>query len=268
VAILVRRLRLPLAIGLLTLGVSPALAVFGGTVVGNSDPLAKSVAAILYQTSDGAHLCTAVALAPKLVLTAAHCTDGDSRLIKVIFGTDLSAIGDDRIRAVRAVARAAKTSASKGMHAYQNPDDVALVLLDSPAPAGTRFASLADAMPAASAIRVAGYGATSELRKPDSWDQHQVGFDKVLRTTTMPLLSTAPALLVGDQTHGRGTCTGDSGGAAFLAGDKSLTVIGLAIGVASPRDNNDYCRGKAYFASIPRWKAWILSAAAGFKQKL
>ena len=267
-AVLVRLFRLPLALGLVALGLSPALAVFGGSVVGNSDSLARSLAAILYQDGTGAHLCTAVPLAPKLLLTAAHCTAGDRRLIKVIFGTDLTAITDDRIRAVAAIARAGTTAASKGMYAYQNPDDLALVLLDSAAPTGTGFATLADTLPAATTIRVAGYGATSDLRKPDLSGHHQLGFDKVLRTATVPLLSTGPALLVADQSRGAGICTGDSGGPAFLPDGKDLTLAGIMIGVASPRANNDYCRGKAYFAAIARWKPWILSAAAAFKQKL
>jgi hypothetical protein len=40
------------------------------------------------------------------------------------------------------------------------------------------------------------------------------------------------------------------------------------VGVASPRAVNDYCRGKAYFAAIPRWHDWIVATAAGWKQKL
>src|SRR6185369_16679653 len=65
------------AVLVMVLGAAPASAVFGGKVLRDSDPLAKSVAAILYRDDTGAHLCTAVALGPKLLLTAAHCTAGD-----------------------------------------------------------------------------------------------------------------------------------------------------------------------------------------------
>lgn len=246
---------------------TPALAVFGGRTVAGSSTVARSLAAVLYQTADGAHLCTAIAISPRLVLTAAHCTDGDRRLMRVIFSPDLTAVADDRLRAVSDVARAGPTPDAKGSFAYDNPDDIAVVLLDSPAPAGTRFAALADDLPALTGVAAAGYGATSDFRRPDAEGHHQIGFDKVLRAAAVPLSSTGPALLVADQTHGAGLCTGDSGGPAFLPG-ADLAVVGLLVGVSSPRATNDYCRGKAYFAAIPRWKPWILAAAAHFGQKL
>ena len=266
-AVLARVVRLPLALALFALGLSPAFAVFGGKPVAGSDPVARSVAAIIYRDSTGAHLCTASVLAPKLLLTAAHCTAGDRQSIKIVFGTSLMFIDSSQIRAASEIVRADKTAVSKGMSAYEDPDDVALVLLDAAAPAGTQIVRLADGAPPGASIDVVGYGATSDLRKPDAAGHQQLGFDQTLRSATMPLLSHGDGLLIADQTHSSGTCTGDSGGPAFLPG-KALTVVGVMIGVASPRDNNDYCRGKAYFASVARWTSWINATAARFGQKL
>ena len=248
---------------------APAGAVFGGKAPASNDPIAKAVAAIRYQTDDGGvHLCTAVALAPRLVLTAAHCTDGDRGQLRVIFSPTLSAVPADRIRAVTDVARARPTAASKNMYAYQNPDDVALILLAAPAPTGTAFARLAADLPGLATLLVAGYGATSDLRQPDANGHRQLGFDQILRTASAPLLSSGAALLVTDQTTRAGTCTGDSGGPAFATGKGPLTIIGIMVGVASPRAVNDYCRGKAYFAAMPRWRDWIAGSAAAWKQPL
>lgn len=245
---------------------TPAGAIFGGKPA--SGLVASSVAAIRYQTADGGvHLCTAVALAPRLVLTAGHCAEGDRDQLRVIFSSTLTLVSADRIRVVSAVARAKPTPASKGKFAYQNPDDLALVLLAAPAPPGTTFASLAEDLPPA-AIEIAGYGATSDLRRPDAQGHRQLGFDQILRTTTVSPFSTGTALIVTDQTRGHGSCTGDSGGPAFASDAGALTVVGVMIGVASPRAINDYCRGKAYFAAIPRWREWIVSTAAKFGQKL
>ena len=266
-AVLARLPRLLLALSLLALSLSPALAVFGGKIAGGGDSVAKAVAAILYQDDTGAHLCTGVALAPRLVLTAAHCTAGDRDQIKVIFATELAGVGADRIRSVTTVAKAVDTPEAKGKFAYQNPDDIALILLDTAAPAGTAFASLANALPAGGRLVAAGYGATSDFRKPDAQGQHQLGFDRILRTATLPSASTDSALLVADQTQGAAVCTGDSGGPAFLPGGK-LLVAGILIGVSSPRSSNDYCRGKAWYAAIPRWKPWLEAAASAFGQKL
>ena len=256
------RLRLPLALAFLALALSPALAVFGGKDA-SAEPVARYVAAILYRTDDGAHLCTAVALAPKLLLTAAHCTEGRRADIKVIFATNLTDIGEDRLRAVAEVARAGRTPASKGKYPYNDPDDLALILLDAPAPDGTRFLALSDA-PAGGDLTIAGYGATSELRKPNADGLRQLGFDKRLRAATVPILSVDPALLIGDQTRGAGACTGDSGSPALADG----RLVGILIGVSSTRDTNDYCRGKAYFATLARWQSWIETTATRLGQPL
>jgi secreted trypsin-like serine protease len=267
VAVLTLRLGAVLvALGLL---VSPALAIFGGKPVVPGSAVAATVAAILDQTGDGAQLCTAVTLAPRLLLTAAHCTQGGPRGMRVVFSTTLANVPPDRLRGVTAVARASRTAAARGTYAYNNPDDLALIVLDAPAPPGTAFARLATADPAGAAtLRVAGYGATSELRKPDAQGRRQFGFDRILRSTTVPLLSSGPALLVTDQRQGVGTCTGDSGGPLLTAADGPPIVVGIMVGASSPRAVNDYCRGRAYFAAIPRWRDWIVSAAAGFGQKL
>jgi secreted trypsin-like serine protease len=245
----------------------PALAVFGGSTVADTDPLAKTMAAIIYHTADGTHLCTAVALAPRLLLTAAHCTGGERSLIRIVFGVDLHYVTADRSRAVADIAVPPSTAAAKGLPAYENPDDLALVLLDRAAPAGTRFAAIADDEPGATSVRVAGYGATSELRQAAGLGPQQLGFDQVLRSATEPLRPKGPDLLVADQTRGAGVCTGDSGGPAFAAGGTS-GVVGVLIGVASPRGNNDYCRGTAYFVALERWKGWITATAKGFGQPL
>lgn len=267
-AVLARRLRLLLAVGALGLCLSPALAVFGGKPVDGSDVIARSVPAILYRDDSGLHLCSGVALAPRLVLTAAHCTAGDREQIQVVFATALIGVGPDRIRSVATVARAVTTPEARGKSAFQNPDDVALVLLDAPAPDGTAFAVLADTLPAGgSTLTVAGYGATSDFRTPNAQGQRQLGFDQVLRAATLALTSADAVLLLGDQTRGAGICNGDSGGPALLPGTP-LTVAGVLIGVSSTRAVNDSCRGKAWYAAIPRWKPWLQAAAAALGQKL
>ena len=52
---------------------APALAVTGGDADGNAHP---SVGILLFSGGDGLYSCTGTLIAPNLVLTAAHCTDG------------------------------------------------------------------------------------------------------------------------------------------------------------------------------------------------
>ena len=258
-----------LAAVVLAAGALPSLGVFNGKPVSAGDIVARSVAAIRYQGNDGGvHLCTAVLLGPRLALTAAHCTKGDRSAIRVIFKPELVDITEDEARSVKAVAKAEPSPAGKGMFAYQNPDDVALLLLDAAAPTGTAFATLADALPDGGAVHIAGYGAASDLRKPNAAGQRQIGFDRLLRTATTTLSAKDDAMLVADQTRGSGMCTGDSGGPVFLLSAGRLSVAGTMIGVAAPRSSNDYCRGTAYFASVPRLKPWIVAAAKTLGQPL
>jgi secreted trypsin-like serine protease len=263
VAVLIR----PLLLAALSACVlaTPAFAVFGGKPVGSGDLVAKSVAAVLEQDAQGAHLCTATALGPRLMLTAAHCTDGGAKGMKVIFATTLAAVPLERLRNVTAIARGNKTADAKGSFAYNNPDDIALIVLDAPVPAGTAFASLTDGS-GTGAVRVAGYGATSDYRNA-LFGKGEAGFDRTLRAAATSLAAKG-AVLVADQSHGAGVCTGDSGGPAFTVAGKSLRVAGVLIGVSAPKSANDFCRGSAHYVSIPRWRDWIVSTAAKLGQPL
>jgi secreted trypsin-like serine protease len=238
---------------------APAFAVFGGKTIGDGDPIARSVAAVLYRDTTGAHLCTAVVLSPRLILTAAHCTAGDRSDMKVIFSTGLSGVSGERLRGAAAVVRAGATPEAKGSYAYNNPDDIALVLLDSAAPPDATPAHLA-AAPSGSVVHIAGYGATSDLRHGNLFGKQQLGFGQGLRAATATL-KLKGAIFAANQSGSAGMCTGDSGGPAFVAGKNGVSVIGLLIGVSAPRDAADYCRGTAWFTSIPRWSGWIRTTA-------
>lgn len=262
-AVLIRLLvAASLALGL---SMSPALAVFGGKTVSGSDIVAKTLAAVLDQSSTGAHLCTATVLGPRLLLTAAHCTDGGTTGVRVIFATSLTDVPLERVRNVSAIQRAKPTPEAKGSFAYNNPDDVALIVLDAPVPAGTSFATLG-ATDGTGAVRIAGYGATSDLRNA-GFGKAQLGFDRTLRAAKTSLVAKG-AVLTADQSHGAGVCTGDSGGPAFTMDGKTLSIAGVLIGVSAPKSVNDYCRGSAHFVSIARWRSWIVSTAKALGQPL
>lgn len=254
-----------LAALLLGLAVAPAFAVFGGKTVGSGDIVATTLAAVLDQTSKGAQVCTATMLGPRVVLTAAHCTEGGAPGLKVIFATTLVDVPPERLRNVTAVAKAEKTADAKGSFAFNNPDDVALLVLDSPAPAGTTFATLTEGN-GTGAVRVAGYGATSELRN-GILGNSEVGFDKTLRAAGLSLAVKGP-VLTADQSKGTGVCTGDSGGPAFTIAGNSLRIAGVLIGVSASKSASDFCRGSAHYVSIPRWRDWIVETAGKLGQPL
>jgi hypothetical protein len=132
-------------------------------------------------------------------------------------------------------------------------------------PAGTTFATLTSA-DGTGVVRIAGYGATSDLRNA-GFGKSQLGFDRTLRAAKTSLATKGP-VLTADQSHGAGVCTGDSGGPAFTIEGKTLSIAGILIGVSAPKSNNDYCRGSAHFVSIARWHSWIVSTAKALGQPL
>ena len=66
----------------LTIGARPAAASTGGTADGNTHP---NVGLILFYQPDGRFRCSATLISPTVLLTAAHCTDGDLGKVLVDF---------------------------------------------------------------------------------------------------------------------------------------------------------------------------------------
>ena len=253
-------IRWALALCLLALP-TPAAAIFGGRELAADSSVAHAIVAILYRDDSGLGLCTGTLLGPTLVVTAAHCTAGNRADLRVVFAPTLENVPADRLRGVAAISRPDPPPDAANRKAFNNPGDIALIALDAPAPPDAGFARLTDD-PVAGDYAIAGYGATSELAAPNADGKRQLGFDRVLRSATLAL-TLKDGVLVGDQSGGRGVCTGDSGGPAFRAEGDIIRVSGVLIGVSNSRSATDFCRGKAWYVPIARWTDWLVSAAKG-----
>lgn len=253
-------IRWALALCLLALPTSAA-AIFGGRELAADSSVARALVAILYRDDSGLGLCTGTLLGPTLVVTAAHCTAGNRADLRVVFAPTLENVPADRLRGVAAISRPDPPPDAASRKAFNNPGDIALIALDAPAPPDAGFARLTDD-PVAGDYAIAGYGATSELAAPNADGKRQLGFDRVLRSATLAL-TLKDGVLVGDQSGGRGVCTGDSGGPAFRAEGDIIRVSGVLIGVSNSRSATDFCRGKAWYVPIARWTDWLVSAAKG-----
>lgn len=251
-------IRWALALCLLALP-TPAAAIFGGRELAADSSVAHAIVAILYRDDSGLGLCTGTLLGPTLVVTAAHCTAGNRADLRVVFAPTLENVPADRLRGVAAISRPDPPPDAASRKAFNNPGDIALIALDAPAPPDAGFARLTDD-PVAGDYAIAGYGATSELAAPNADGKRQLGFDRVLRSATLAL-TLKDGVLVGDQSGGRGVCTGDSGGPAFRAEGDIIRVSGVLIGVSNSRSATDFCRGKAWYVPIARWGDWLVTAA-------
>lgn len=191
--------------------------------------------------------CTATLIAPRVILTAAHCLPETGPRPEVRFGADVT-----QPELVRAIALA-RVHAEFDRVALTN--DIGVALLDGPAPAGVVPAALPDAAidgaTPGTAIRVVGFGETSV-------DAHDVG----LKREGVAIITASDATTFTLHPDPSQPCHGDSGGPAFasLAGDER--VIGVtSAGDASCVEYGRDTRVTGYLDELVR--PFIAATAAG-----
>lgn len=82
-----------------------------------------------------------------------------------------------------------------------------------------------------------------------------VGHDKKLRATAVTMMQMNPYVLILDETHGKGTCYGDSGGPAFVVDEHKQLVL---VGVNSGGDGSGDCGAAPGIKSlVSHYAPWI-----------
>src|SRR6187402_748054 len=117
------KIRLPLLTGLVLLTVAPAHAIVGGGVP-SAEGVGRSVVTIV---GSRGNFCTGALIAPKLVLTAAHCVQPGATYKIVEYGADRQ----PQLQDVGSVAIHPGFN-MQAMTAHRATADVALLRLDAP----------------------------------------------------------------------------------------------------------------------------------------
>ncbi len=182
---------------------------------GAAAALESSVFLLDLRFDNGASICSAVLVSPRVLLTAAHCVDptfrgASSLTIRAMNKPDVVNLMQAETIAVTTVLRHPQWNPS----AQESAFDFAALLLER-APVGVTPAVLSRATPVNGAmVRLSGYGRTGANDGASSG---------VRRSVSTPITSVSAAEFEFGTNGGVGICAGDSGGPSFI-GD---TVVGI-----------------------------------------
>ncbi len=223
----------------------PAQASTGGTF--DAENQYSNVGLILFYDATGRYRCSATLVSPTVLVTAAHCTDGDVGSVLVDFRNFIAATGpspyapaadpsagytDQEIADMGFVSGTAHTHPQySDFTDMDNWNDVGVVVLDEPvdiAPASLAGLGTLDQIGTnnlrKTLFRAVGYG--TEVRKSETGPQNPTpqSYPLERRYVDMPGQKLTPQIL---QTNGNendpfgtgGTCFGDSGGPVFYQGE-------------------------------------------------
>ena len=230
--------------------------IVGGKAVSDKFQKNNGVVALVLIREDGKEgICTGTLIAPELVLTAAHCLQGTAKLkgIVVAFTQDINVeVKSEQSRfGVRASVH--PDFLDSAMSGAESWSDLALIKLDSPAPADFQAARLPKAdnltAPGTKLIQM-GFGKTEAARDAAADTTgvlRQVSGIKVLEKT-----ADGKEMKMDEAT--KGSCNGDSGGPAFLREkDGKLTLVGTD----SRGTLEDSCIGVGIYTNVASHLDWI-----------
>jgi secreted trypsin-like serine protease len=204
-------------------------------------------------------LCTATAISPSVLLTAAHCIDPAELGAGVTWSVYLGADGRAPLRSRNptlfiAVDHVVRSPAYE-TEAVLDGSDVGVVVLAQPLPCAIIPVGLASAPVSATGgqpVRLVGYG------KPSETDLASVG---VRRQATLTVRRTFPGMMVllgGTAAQPRTACGGDSGAPVLRVRPDGIEEI---IGVVS--SGLVGCEGKTYASALDGHLAFIEDVLAG-----
>src|SRR5258707_5223145 len=229
----------------------PAYAIVGGGAP-QTDGVARSVVTIV---GSRGNFCTGSLIAPKLVLTVAHCVQPGADYKIVEYGTDRQPSLQD----VKTVAVHPGFN-MQTMLAHRATADVALLLLGAPAKAQVPSALGMPNIPivVSSRFTIAGIRVTVRGDGQSGGTIRVAGLVATGKPGTLQIRLVDP---VGQGTRdGLGACTGDSGAPVFEDQQSGPAIVGVVSWSTGPNGSAG-CGGLTGVTPLTLYRDWILQTA-------
>ena len=237
--------------GLVLLLSVPAYAIVGGGAP-STDGVGRSVVTIV---GSRGNFCTVALIAPKLVLTAAHCVQPGADYRIVEYGADKQ----PSLQNVKSVAIHPGFN-MQTMLAHRATADVALLQLEASAKGKTPSALGTPDIPIIVGRRftIAGIGVTVRGDGKSGGTIRAAGLVATGRPGTLQIRLVDP---VGQGTReGLGACTGDSGAPVFEDKQTGPAIIGVVSWSTGPNGSAG-CGGMTGVTPLTLYRDWILQTA-------
>jgi secreted trypsin-like serine protease len=230
---------------------SPAAAIVGGGVP-SAEGIGRSVVTIV---GSRGNFCSGALIAPKLVLTVAHCVQPGATYKIVEYGADKQ----PQLRDVKNVAIHLGFDMA-AMTAHRATADVALLQLDSPPRARNAATLGTPQLPIAvgSRFTIAGIGVTIRGEGSSGGSVRVAGLVATGQPGTLQIRLVDPVGM--GIRDGLGACTGDSGGPVFEDQPGGAVIVGV-ISWSTGANGSAGCGGLTGVTPLTRYRDWILQTA-------
>src|SRR4051794_26639054 len=248
---MIGRFRVAIALALILLLPVQAHAIVGGGSASN-ERIGQSVLTIV---GSRGNFCTGALIAPKLVLTVAHCVQPGADYKIVEYGAD----EQPSLQDVRTVAVHPGFN-MQTMLAHRATADVALLQLAAPAKGKTPSALGMPNIPivVGSRFTIAGIGVTVRGNGKSGGAIRVAGLVATGKPGTLQIRLVDP---VGQGTRdGLGACTGDSGAPVFEDKQTGPAIIGVVSWSTGPNGSAG-CGGLTGVTPLTLYRDWILQTA-------